>query len=220
MSNRLSLFAAAVLLFAGTLQAATLELAFNTGFGDPGDPDTQAPSGVTPWMTAVFDDGGTAGSVTLTLTVAGTIGGAEVTGVYFNLDTSLDSSLLSIAAGGGTGPTATIVTGSNSSTADGSGDYDILFDLPPPGGDRFGAGETLIYNISGIGSLTASSFNFISENDTTTGPYVAASKFQSTGVDGLQSDWVAANVVPVPAAVWLFGSALAGLGFMRRKKIG
>jgi hypothetical protein len=27
------------------------------------------------------------------------------------------------------------------------------------------------------------------------------------------------SVVPVPAAVWLFGSALAGLGFMRRRKM-
>jgi hypothetical protein len=28
---------------------------------------------------------------------------------------------------------------------------------------------------------------------------------------------VVANVVPIPAAVWLFGSALAGLGWLRRK---
>jgi len=27
-----------------------------------------------------------------------------------------------------------------------------------------------------------------------------------------------ASVVPIPAAFWLFGSALAGLGWMRRKK--
>ncbi|MGI9318020.1 MAG: VPLPA-CTERM sorting domain-containing protein [bacterium] len=29
---------------------------------------------------------------------------------------------------------------------------------------------------------------------------------------------VTANVVPIPAAVWLFGSALTGLGWMRRKQ--
>jgi len=29
---------------------------------------------------------------------------------------------------------------------------------------------------------------------------------------------VVASVVPIPAAVWLFGSALAGLGWMRRKQ--
>jgi hypothetical protein len=36
------------------------------------------------------------------------------------------------------------------------------------------------------------------------------------------SDWnralLVANVVPIPAAVWLFGSALAGLGWIRRKR--
>ena len=31
-------------------------------------------------------------------------------------------------------------------------------------------------------------------------------------------DNVDASVVPIPAAVWLFGSALAGLGWMRRKQ--
>jgi T5SS/PEP-CTERM-associated repeat protein len=36
------------------------------------------------------------------------------------------------------------------------------------------------------------------------------------GVDG--SNILRAQVVPVPAAVWLFGSALAGLGWMRRKQ--
>jgi hypothetical protein len=31
--------------------------------------------------------------------------------------------------------------------------------------------------------------------------------------------WAQSSVVPIPAAVWLFGSALAGLGWMRRKTI-
>jgi hypothetical protein len=36
--------------------------------------------------------------------------------------------------------------------------------------------------------------------------------------DNLAIDNISASVVPVPAAVWLFGSALAGLGWMRRKQ--
>jgi hypothetical protein len=36
-------------------------------------------------------------------------------------------------------------------------------------------------------------------------------------VDNIVTD-VVASVVPVPAAVWLFGSALAGLGWLRRKQ--
>jgi hypothetical protein len=34
----------------------------------------------------------------------------------------------------------------------------------------------------------------------------------------LTTQAISFNVVPVPAAVWLFGSALAGLGWMRRKQ--
>lgn len=39
----------------------------------------------------------------------------------------------------------------------------------------------------------------------------------ASGVDVLGLDNFTATVVPVPAAVWLFGSALAGLGWMRRR---
>jgi hypothetical protein len=35
---------------------------------------------------------------------------------------------------------------------------------------------------------------------------------------GIGVDNFAATVVPIPAAIWLFGSALAGLGWMRRKQ--
>jgi hypothetical protein len=33
-----------------------------------------------------------------------------------------------------------------------------------------------------------------------------------------QIDNIVINVVPIPAAIWLFGSALAGLGWLRRKQ--
>jgi len=41
--------------------------------------------------------------------------------------------------------------------------------------------------------------------------------FFCQGICGPISGTVVASVVPVPAAVWLFASALAGLGWMRRK---
>ncbi len=49
----------------------------------------------------------------------------------------------------------------------------------------------------------------VSVNFETEGNYL----FNVPGVDN-----IVASVVPVPAAVWLFGSALAGLGWMRRKQ--
>ncbi|MDB4308248.1 VPLPA-CTERM sorting domain-containing protein [Gammaproteobacteria bacterium] len=38
-----------------------------------------------------------------------------------------------------------------------------------------------------------------------------------SGFTGVEIDNVNVSAVPVPAAVWLFGSALAGLGWLRRK---
>ena len=63
--------------------------------------------------------------------------------------------------------------------------------------------------------FVAGDFNYLSTPADINGPFFAAAKVQSTG-DGEQSAWIAA--VPVPAAVWLFGSALAGLGWMRRRQ--
>ena len=44
----------------------------------------------------------------------------------------------------------------------------------------------------------------------------------ASGFNGIVVDNIATtpgSVVPIPAAVWLFGSALAGLGWMRRRRI-
>jgi hypothetical protein len=49
-------------------------------------------------------------------------------------------------------------------------------------------------------------------------PYVTAD-FQQNGAGADLSNVVAYSAVPIPAAVWLFGSALAGLGFAKRRKM-
>ncbi len=224
-----------------SVQAGSLTLEFDTSFGNPLDPDTAPPDGTGPWLTAVFDDGGLAGSVTLTLTV-GDIGLGDVGSVYLNLDPIVDPTSLTFAVIGGTGPAA--ATGSydpppgllaNGFQADGDGLYDIWFEFPPPPGNqaaRFNANETLIYTITDTtNTLIANSFNFLSapslDPNSTKGPFLAAAKVLDTGSstvpcvggDGECSDWIAppSAVIPVPASVWLFGSALGLLGWMRRK---
>jgi hypothetical protein len=68
----------------------------------------------------------------------------------------------------------------------------------------------------------------ISTSLTITGSYVPGYEFsdawqglvsvQFDTVGVVYTDNIVTNVVPIPAAVWLFGSALAGLGWMRRKQ--
>jgi len=213
----LSAMSASLLFFSTLTNAATLQLDFGVSFGDPTDSGTATPSGSDPYLTALFDDGDSIGSVTLTLTVSAGIGDAEVTAVYLNVDDAIGAMI--ITAAGGTGPTAnSIQTGTDAFKPDADGWYDILFNLPPPGMDTFDAGETLTYTLTATG-LLAASFNFASTPDANdlNGPFLGAAKFQSTG-DGSQSDWIGV-AVPIPAAVWLFGSALGLLGWIRRREV-
>jgi len=199
-------------------QAATVTFQYTQSFG------TTPPIGPSPYATAVFDDGGSAGSVTLTMTATSTIGAADITGMYFNLVDDSTATLNGLGFSYVSGPEATngVGVGTNAYRADGDGYYDILFDYPPPGGPaNFSAGDVSVYTITGAG-LLASDFNVIGAPGPgagNPGPFLSVARFQSTGTDGNGSDWVGASPVPVPAAVWLFGSGLLGLvGVARRKK--
>jgi hypothetical protein len=51
---------------------------------------------------------------------------------------------------------------------------------------------------------------------------VTAFYFRNDGSNSnssFQADNIVVNVVPIPAAVWMFGSAIAALGLYRRKKV-
>jgi hypothetical protein len=59
--------------------------------------------------------------------------------------------------------------------------------------------------------------NVVSVTFTASGPFCTTNcYFDLAGLE--VDDIVVGSAVPIPAAVWLFGSALAGLGWMRRKQ--
>ena len=205
-------------LFSLQATAATVTFNYTESYG------AAAPDGPAPYATATFTDTGV-DEVTLTMTVADTVGLADVTLMFFNLDPTMDATSLSFAYVSGDGPTeanTNILTGEDAYRAGSDGFYDIVFDFPPPPGgqdNRFNAGEEVIYTITGAG-LTAESFNYFATpgpSEDNPGPYLSVARFQNTGPDGENSDFVGA--VPVPAAVWLFGSGLLGLvGIARRRR--
>jgi len=216
--SRLPALSAAALLAAvavSSVQAATVTFEYNQSFG------AVAPDGPTPWATAVFDDGGTAGNVTLTMTASSNIGVADITSMYFNLADDSQVRLDMLTFTYSSGPEANSVDkATDGHRPGGDGFYDIHVDFPPPGGQaNFPAGAVSVYNIIDSGGiLVAGDFNVFATPGpgNTSGPFLSVARFQSTG-GGEGSDWVGA--VPIPAAVWLFGSGLLGLvGIARRRR--
>lgn len=106
---------------------------------------------------------------------------------------------------------------------------DLTFDNPVNGffADFWAAGNTheLVLTLSLLGGGTTDllvpgpgntqeSFGFFSNTE-----LVTAIRFNNVLNDGFKFDNVSASVVPVPAAMWLFGTALLGfLGISKRKK--
>jgi hypothetical protein len=196
----------------------------------------QAPAGTGPWLRATFDDGGSAGSVTVKLTSL--LSGSEFVrdGWFVNLDPvmdpmSLNFSALSIVSGSVNLGAVEISTGVNEFKADGDGKYDVLVEFQSDeGAGRFGAGDAVQFSITGIASLTAHSFDFLSLPAGGHGPFKSAAHVQNTtGAGSGGSGWIATDestvtvtVVPLPAAAWMGMSLLGGVGgvgFFRRRRL-
>ncbi len=182
-----------------------------------------APAGAPPWLRATFDDGGKSGSVTLTFAAQNLVGSEFVSNLYFNLDPTLDPAQLvfgSITKVGAFDDPA-ITAGVNAFKAGPDGKFDLQFAFATSGAGggshRFGAGESMSLTISGIASLVANSFDFLSSPDGPIGPFPTAAHVQSIGRDGTGSGWV---TVPEPTGLALagFGAAVLAGGCWRRRK--
>lgn len=187
----------------------------------------QAPAGVAPWVTATFDDAtGDPTSVLLTMAAPGLVGGggggeylAEMT---FNFDPVLDPTLLSFVEVDTNDIGTTVVsTGVNAFMSDGDGDFDIMFDFPPPPGQpagRFMGGDVVIYEIFYAGgNIDATSFDFFSDEGGGQGTFLAAAHVQNTtGAGTGGSGWI--GVIPEPGTGALVALGLTGLGIARRRR--
>ena len=166
---------------------------------------SEAPEGAIPWLTATFDDDGSAGTVALTLDTTNLIGTEFVDEWLINLDPALDPTQLMFSTMSTTGMfiEPAINTGVNAFHAGGDGLYDVQFDFESSddGTERFGAGDTLVVEIAGIATLTAASFDFMSTPmGSSAGPFRTVAHIQGIGIDGEGSGWTAA---PEPSSMAL-----------------
>jgi hypothetical protein len=192
-----------------------------------------APEGPDPWLTAVFNDdpdgnGTVDTAVQLTLSGSGLTDAEFVSEWYFNLNPAYDPTLLTFSdVDVSDVGSVSVQTGLDAFKADGDGKYDFLFTISTaPPGDRFIAGDTLVFDIGGIGGLTALDFNYLSAPDGGHGPFLSAAHVQGIGPSNGLSGWINPTTgdipditeVPEPASLLLLASGIAAGGRHLRKR--
>lgn len=170
-----------------------------------------SPVGTPPWVTAAFDDNNSQGTVTLVLSNPNLTGSEFVSSWYLNLDPSLNPNDLQFGSFSKTGSFTdpTITTSADTYKADGDGYADILFSFATGGGasSRFGAGEALTVQITGIPTLTAHSFDWPTVNGSVNNnAHLMVAHVQSIG-PGSDSGWVA-TPEPAPFVLLICGLAV------------
>jgi hypothetical protein len=216
----------AVAVCASPLQAATVSLDLDIEFSG-----AQSPQGPTPWATAVFDDSfGGANTVRLTMNATNLVSDESITSWFFNFTGDATQLAFSPVSVGDADVDAIHTDNTDSDTAlkaDGDGFFDFGFDFAPPPGSlatRFTGGETMIYDLTYTAPINAFDFHVFSASGGGQGTFLSAAHVQAiddpvhcSGMDpNCGSGWIGA--VPVPAAVWLFGSGLLGLAGVARRR--
>jgi hypothetical protein len=212
MKKLFALSACSLAFLHSVARAADYQFLFNDGFsGTPPAASNQV------WMEAVISDV-TMGTVQLTVSNLNLTGTENVDQLYLNLNPTLDATKLnfSYVSGSGAFDLPSILQGTNSFKADGDGKYDILFNFTSSSGDthQFTQGDSFTYTITGIPTLTAADFDYLSFPAGGAGPFYAAAHVQRIG-SGSLSGWISADgvtqitPVPEPSAASIFGIALS-----------
>lgn len=190
------------------------------------------PAGPTPYAQAVFEQQG-ANTVKLTMKNLLAVSGAEIIGWYFNVNLSA-TDIAGMTFTHSSGQVVNSVTkGSNFShgidSSSKAGLFDIVFNFPPPpGNDKFAAGETSVWIITGNG-LTENSFNTLSAPEgSNPGGWTSVIRIQSyTDVNGngpgnsasLGDGGGTPQSVPEPITTAFMGAgALAAFRKLRRRR--
>ena len=180
----------------------------------------------TPWVNASFADVGP-GTVRLTVSNLTLTGAESVEELYLNINPSYNPSNLIFSETGSSSNffAPTIATQTDHFKADGDGKYDILFSFATTGPtNRFINSEYIVFQISGIPTLTAADFDYLSAPAGGSGPFYGALHLQSTSI-GEDSGWASGDHIvspdiPEPGTATLGLLALTSWFGLRRSRRG
>jgi len=213
--NNIFKFLFAIMLVTSTMPAVVYIYELDTEFSGGTDP-----VGPSPWAFASFQQVDP-NTVQLELSNFNLTGSEFVGAWYLNFNDSLNVNNLNFNRVGGTAVAdASISTGINAFKADGDGFFDILLDFPQKKADRFGAGDNIIYEITGVNLINPEMFNFGSAPGGGNGTWYSAAHVQGIGPDAEASGWIGSGPgVPVPEpTTYLMLAAMLGIGFLLTRK--
>ncbi|HXT11940.1 MAG TPA: hypothetical protein VN873_10300 [Candidatus Angelobacter sp.] len=217
----------AMLALVGTMPVLADTVTYNFGGVSAG----ASPAGSPPWVQAVFSDNGQpANTVQLTLNAGNLTGSEFVSSWYFNLNPSLDPTLLTFTQSGSTGSFTdpTVKTGANGFKAGVDGKFDVLVGFNVTGGisDEFTSGDSVTFTITGIGPLTAGDFDQLSTCASGGAQYLAAADIDSIS-DNDGYGWINPDsailddrqqaVPDSSATAGLLGAAVIAMAVLSRK---
>lgn len=203
------------------LSSVVLIYEFNTEYSGGDDP-----VGPKPWLTATFSQINST-TVQLEMSNINLVSDEFIGAWYFNFNDSLDVNSLNFnRVGGSASSDPSISTGLNAfNGVGGGGRYDIEFDFPQPKNSRFGAGDNIVYEITGLNPLNIDMFNFESSPQGGNGIWHSAAHVQGIGDNANGGGWVGGVpttnpnvIVPEPSTYLMLSSLLVFVLFAFRVK--
>jgi PEP-CTERM motif len=178
--------------------------------------------------TITFDDLGGTGTVVMTMSLEGLTDPDEfVTSWFFNSDVNPTGFTFTFDDANSTGAAAASIDSAFNSAADFKADgtgglHDILFQFSSSNGQggalRFGAGEVVVYTITGAG-ITASTFDVLSISDAGNPQYHSVVHLQGIAQDPPGSTYLGDfSHSPEPGTIALVAVGVAGLVARRRRR--